>query len=278
MCESWNLQLQTRGACPKSTFVHKCGEIRDIASGGSISTCVCFKTTTEGSTRQPASHRANLSQRRRARYMERSPRIGENLQNPRSPSPTRGIFVAKPKSPIIGDSSVLTSNMFTYTTLIFTVRRACWWAMRSSYPEVLGLAVKRFIGVGMVVGMVLIRPNSSLLAPLQFDLSSRRHHHAPAASTHQPNQHKRLRSLSTRDTRRNRRRAGQTAAGAMVVSVESGKDGHALQSGLLPEDHLLKAAFKTLEDVLARYSSRLYITLLLMYRRMLTVKRGSLVW
>lgn len=128
--------------------------------------------------------------------------------------------------------------------------------MRQPYPEVLRLTVKRFIRAGMVVGMVLLRPNSSLVAPpLQGGQRARTHDHAPAGSTHQPHQHHGLGPLSTSILRRRLRRAGQAAAGATVVSVESGKEGYLLRSGL-PDDHLLKPAFKTLEEVLTRYVER----------------------
>lgn len=133
--------------------------------------------------------------------------------------------------------------------------------MRPPFPEVLRLTVKRFICVGSVVGMVLVRPNLALFAPLQVGPSSRTHHHAPTASIHQPTQQQHgRRSLSTRILRRSLQHAGQAASHATVVSIDSEKEGHVVRADL-PEDHLLKPAFKQLEDILTRYRRRGLLTL-----------------
>lgn len=211
--------------------------------------CVSFKSTidaTHSASDLPSSPVAEFSARREWRVHE----LNRNERGPAKYSVA--VLLYTPPRLFGASTSPEISSRDTGRQKRIPETGVTGGAMRPPYPEVLRLTVKRFACVGLVVGMVLIRPNSSLVAPLHVGLDSRRHRHAPATSIHQPDQQQHgRRSPSTRILRRSLRRAGQAGAGATVVSIESGKEGHVLQAGL-PEEHLLKPAFRQLEEVLTR--------------------------
>lgn len=125
--------------------------------------------------------------------------------------------------------------------------------MRSPFPEVLRLAGKPLVGLG-TLGLVLSSSPTAGFHPARFPARRPCPSRRPASAADKRHDHRRsLCFLSAIASRRSSLRRGiRAAACATEVSVEKGEETSKRRHARLPEEHLLKPFFSTLEEVLTR--------------------------